>query len=132
MKSMIKKPLRALALVAIVAGLGLVWGVGKTNGAQAQEPATDKPVYLVAQIEIEDREGYRQYERGFGEIWARHGGEMLAVDGAPDVLEGEWSYTRTVLLRFDSRAKLDGWYRSPEYQELVKFRWQSSEAIALG
>ena len=46
-------------------------------------------VYLIAQINIHNRERYAQYEAGFMEIFAQYGGEMLAVDEAPTVLEGQ-------------------------------------------
>ena len=57
-------------------------------------------VYLIAQINIHDRDRYGQYEAGFMEIFAQYGGEMLAVDESPTVLEGQWPHTRTVLIRF--------------------------------
>ncbi len=86
------------------------------------------PVYLVAQIRIDDRETYRKYEAGFGEIFQKHKGEGIGFTESPDVIEGEWPYTRTVLLRFPSKGEFHAWYDSNEYQELVKNRWASSEA----
>ena len=38
------------------------------------------------------------------EIFERHDGEMLAVE-APEVLEGEWPVTRTVLIRFPQKLR---------------------------
>ena len=46
-------------------------------------------VYLIAQINIHDRDRYGQYEVGFMEIFAQYGGEMLAVEESPTVLEGQ-------------------------------------------
>ena len=59
-------------------------------------------VYLVAQLTIHDRGTYAKYGFAFMEIFDPYGGKLLSVEEAPEVLEGEWSYTRTVLLEFPS------------------------------
>ena len=46
------------------------------------------------------------------EIFAQYGGEMLAVDEAPTVLEGQWPHTRTVLIRIADKVLADAWYRA--------------------
>ena len=79
--------------------------------------------YVTAQINIQDREKYVLYEQGFMEIFARYEGKMLAVDEAPEVWEGQWSYTRTVLIEFPSAQAAKAWYNSPEYQQLATHRW---------
>lgn len=86
------------------------------------------PVYIVAELTIQDRATYTIYEAGFAEIFQRYRGEVLAVDEQPTVLEGEWKHTRTVLLRFPDKAEADRWYRSPEYQALAQHRLRSSRA----
>ena len=85
-------------------------------------------VYLIAQINIHDRHRYSQYKAGFMEIFVEYGGEMLAVDGSPTVLEGQWPHTRTVLIRFADKAAADAWYKSDAYQELARHRWEASVA----
>jgi uncharacterized protein (DUF1330 family) len=84
------------------------------------------PIYVVAQIRIEDRERYAQYEAGFLEIFGKFEGELLAVDDAPKIVEGEWSFTRMVLPRFPDEDAAETWYRSPEYQELALHRFAAS------
>ena len=89
-------------------------------------------VYVVAQINIHDRDRYAQYEAGFMDVFAQYGGAILAVDEAPAVLEGQWSCTRTVLIRFADDAGARAWYDSEAYQELAYHRWAASAAdIAL-
>jgi len=85
-------------------------------------------VYLIAQINIEDRDAYSRYESGFSDIFSRYGGTILSVDEAPETLEGSWVYTRTVLLEFPSESKALSWYHSPEYQDLARHRLASSSA----
>ena len=89
-------------------------------------------VFVVAQIDIHDRDRYAQYEAGFMDVFAQYGGEILAVDEAPAVLEGRWSCTRTVLIRFADDTAARAWYDSEAYQELAHHRWAASAAdIAL-
>ncbi len=89
-------------------------------------------VFLIAQINIHDEQQYAIYGDGFMEIFNRYNGSVLAVDEAPAVLEGEWAYTRTVLLQFRTREDADAWYNSEAYQALAQHRFAASEAnIAL-
>ena len=85
------------------------------------------PVYLVAQLEIHDRKRYAVYGGGFMDIFTRYNGKLLAVDESPELLEGEWAFTRTVLLEFPSKEDADSWYHSNEYQELAQHRYAASE-----
>jgi uncharacterized protein (DUF1330 family) len=88
--------------------------------------------YIVARITINDRERYAQYEAGFLEIFAAHKGRLLAVDEDPEVLEGEWRCTRTVLAEFPNHEEALAWYRSDDYQALAQHRLASSDGeIAL-
>lgn len=90
------------------------------------------PVYLIGKIDIHDRDGYRQYEAGFMEIFSRYRGRMLSVEEAPKVLEGDWRATRTVLIEFPSEEDAMAWYQSEEYQALAQHRTTASRAdIAL-
>lgn len=95
----------------------------------ARSSADDGPVcYAVANIEIHDRDEYRKYEAGFSAIFEKYGGTIVAGSEEPEVLEGEWPYTRFVLLSFPSRQALETWYRSEEYQGIVPHRWAASDA----
>ncbi len=80
------------------------------------------PAYMIGQIQIHDREEYGKYEAGFFDIFSEYEGEFLAVHEAPVVLEGDWPYTRTVIIRFPSTEALRRWYDSPEYQALAEHR----------
>ena len=83
-------------------------------------------VYLIAQISIHDRERYAQYEAGFMAVLKAHGGTLTAVDDDSEVIEGEWPYTRSVIVRFEDRAAAMGWYESDAYQAILKHRHAAS------
>ncbi len=82
--------------------------------------------YIIAQIKIYDREEYRVYEEGFDEIFEKYKGIVVAIDENPVILEGEWPYTRTVLIRFPNEEEAKRWYESPEYQKLAEHRRRAS------
>jgi uncharacterized protein (DUF1330 family) len=83
--------------------------------------------YLIARLDINDREEYSKYEAGFMEIFNQYDGKMLSVDEAPKLLEGEWPVTRTVLVEFPSEASAMAWYQSEAYQTLAQHRFASSD-----
>lgn len=85
-------------------------------------------VYIVGHIDITDPETYAGYEAGFSEIFRQYDGEFLAVDDDSLMLEGDKNHTRTVLVRFPSRAGALAWFQSDAYQELAAIRWRASTA----
>ena len=83
--------------------------------------------YLIARIDINDREEYSKYQAGFMEIFSQYDGKMLSVDEAPKLIEGEWPVSRTVLIEFPSKESAMAWYESEAYQALAKHRFASSD-----
>ena len=83
--------------------------------------------YVMATINIHDRERYGEYEAGFMAIFSDYGGTMLSVDETPQTLEGDWCYTRTVLIGFGSVEDAEKWFFSSEYQALAKHRHAAAE-----
>lgn len=83
--------------------------------------------YFSAQIRIHDPEEYDRYLENFDEIFSMHKGEYLAIDESPTVLEGDWSYTKTVLVKFESREDFEAWYFSRDYQEILKYRLNAAK-----
>ncbi|MEE2777452.1 MAG: DUF1330 domain-containing protein [Acidobacteriota bacterium] len=115
-----------IALLAATAAAAPEATVEVAQPAAVAQPEAAAPVYLIALLDIHDRETYGKYGGGFAEIFRAHGGEILAGSDSPDTLEGDVTWTRTVLIRFESREALDEWYYSPEYQEILKFRLAAS------
>jgi len=78
--------------------------------------------YLIADIDIQDPEGYEEYKRRASATVIKFGGRYLARGGRHEVLEGDWKPTRLVLLEFPDMATLEAWYRSSEYEVAKPFR----------
>ncbi|UCE18002.1 MAG: DUF1330 domain-containing protein [Gemmatimonadota bacterium] len=84
--------------------------------------------YFIAYIKIYDLEEYEKYLEGYDDIFEKYNGKVIVVDDGPTILEGDWPYTRAVVIRFPSEEELQHWYESPEYQALAKHRLQASQA----
>jgi uncharacterized protein (DUF1330 family) len=86
------------------------------------------PAYLIANVRIHDREIYKLYVARSSAIISKHGGKILARGGATEVLEGDSSAPRVVIIEFQSMDAARDFYRSPEYQEAKRLRAGVSEA----
>ncbi len=84
-------------------------------------------VYFMASIRIRDEQEYQRYLDRTDAIFHKYGGTYLAVDKEPVKLEGTWDYSRAVLIRFGSRKDFEAWYRSAEYQEILRHRLSAAD-----
>lgn len=81
------------------------------------------PVFLCANLIINDEEQYREYEKGFFPILKKFGGEFITYDDNPITLEGASAPSgRIILFKFPSEQAAKDWYADPEYQSLSRFR----------
>lgn len=79
--------------------------------------------YLLGQVTVHDPDGFRPYIRETSELIARHGGEVLDVVRASEVLEGAWpAGALTALVRFPSEEALRAFWDSPGNQRMKKLR----------
>lgn len=82
--------------------------------------------YMVGQIEVEDPEGYEAYRKDVLPTITAFGGRFLVRGGKMTKIEGEWPFSRAVVIEFPSREAAEGWYRSPAYQKLLPLRLKAS------
>jgi uncharacterized protein (DUF1330 family) len=84
--------------------------------------------YLVVDTLLEDAALYEIYKSRAKPLAEKHGGEYLARGGAMTVKESDlWEPTRFVLIRFPDAAAANGFYDSPEYQEVLKIGRQAAK-----
>ena len=50
------------------------------------------------------------------QVFEPFSGTMLSVDEEPTILQGDFDFTRSVLIEFPSAEKAMAWMTSPEYQ----------------
>jgi len=80
------------------------------------------PGLIIVDIEVTDPVRYEDYKRLASAAIAAHGGRYLVRGGRSEVLDGEWTPRRLVVLEFESVEKAKAWRDSPEYAEAKKVR----------
>ncbi|MEB3032610.1 DUF1330 domain-containing protein [[Mycobacterium] nativiensis] len=88
-------------------------------------------VYAVAQLKFTDRVAYDRYQAKFMDIFARHGGTLLAADESPQIVEGRWDRQKVVLMSFPDEETFRAWAESPEYQEISQDRRAGADTVVL-
>lgn len=84
--------------------------------------------YLIAMVDVNDMEQYKQYMKLTPAIIEAHGGRFLTRGGNTMALEGEMPAPRMVLIEFPTYDDAVAFYNSPDYQAAVKVR----EGAAVG
>jgi uncharacterized protein (DUF1330 family) len=85
--------------------------------------------YVILTEAIKDPEGMKAYGRAAGA--AMGGVSVLAVDTAPETLEGTWHGDQTVVLEFESVDAARAWYESEAYQKATKLRQAAADCNAV-
>ena len=89
------------------------------------------PAYLIADVDVIDRELYDEYRKGVPATVDAHGGRFVVRGGATETLEGGWTPSRIVILEFPTMAALKQWYGSAEYQPLLALRTRAARSKVL-
>ncbi len=82
--------------------------------------------YLIANYKVTNSEGYGDYVAAVGPTIIAHGGKILVAGPDSTPVEGNPGPV-TVVLEFSTREALQGWYDSPEYQEIIHLRTDNTE-----
>jgi uncharacterized protein (DUF1330 family) len=71
--------------------------------------------YVIADVTVTDPEKMAAYREWSTKAMQEHGAEVLVRGGEFEVLEGPWTPSRLVVLRFPSRDKARAFYNSETY-----------------
>jgi uncharacterized protein (DUF1330 family) len=80
------------------------------------------PAYVIAQLMVTDPEGFEAYRQAVLPVIEAHGGRYLVRGSTVSSLEGEDCQPRVIVLEFPDKATAEGFYNSPEYQEILPLR----------
>lgn len=64
-------------------------------------------------------------------IIERCGGRYLTKAGTHEILEGDWSPNRVVIVEFPDVASVKRWYAAPDYQPLIAMRRRAATDIMI-
>lgn len=87
--------------------------------------------YFIANIKIKDELEYKKYLDKADEIFKKFKGKYLVVDNNPDVLEGNWRYSRVVVISFKTKKDFYNWYNSEDYKEILKHRLNAADCDSI-
>jgi uncharacterized protein (DUF1330 family) len=83
--------------------------------------------YVLAEVEVTNPEGYKEYTAHVPATIARYGGRFLVRGGASEALEGDWPRIRRVILEFPDMETAKRWWNSPEYEKAKAMRLANSK-----
>lgn len=83
--------------------------------------------YVIAQIDLKNKEGYKEYADKVPTTVKNYGGEYLVRAGEFKSIEGEWNFARNVIIKFPSYEKALEWYNSDEYNHIKDLRLKNTE-----
>lgn len=71
--------------------------------------------YVVIDVSVTDPVQYEHYKKLSSLAIQAHGAQVCVRGGAVQVLEGDWTPERMVVLKFSDVAAAKAWAASPEY-----------------
>ena len=89
--------------------------------------------FVIFDIEVTDPENYEGYKQLAAPIVAQYGGKYIVRGGRMEILEGDWSPKRVVVLQFESVERAKEWINSQEYSEAraLRHKYSVSKAIVV-
>ena len=84
--------------------------------------------FVVVQVEVKDPQRYEAYKKMVPPTLEKFGGRFVARGGAVQVMEGDWSPKRFVLIEFPSVERATAWWASPEYAEAKALRQATADS----
>ena len=72
--------------------------------------------YIIANVTVNNAEAYEEYKKLSSIAMKAHGAEVCVRGGAIEVLEGDWSPGRLVVLKFPSVEQARAFNTSAEYE----------------
>jgi len=80
------------------------------------------PAFIIADVTVTDADQMAKYREWSTKAMQEHGAEVLVRGGAIEVLEGPWTPSRLVVLKFPDRAAAKAFYDSETYQHAKSLR----------
>jgi uncharacterized protein (DUF1330 family) len=80
------------------------------------------PAFIIADVTVTDADQMAKYREWSTKAMQEHGAEVLVRGGEIEVLEGPWTPSRLVVLKFPDRATAKAFYDSETYQHAKSLR----------
>lgn len=88
---------------------------------------SERKVHIIANLVINNKDTYRNYEKGFFPLLKKYNGEFITYDNETEHFEGSDPVDgRVVIFTFPSPEAAREWYKDAEYQKLADNRRASA------
>jgi uncharacterized protein (DUF1330 family) len=125
---MLKKSILVAVAALAVGGVAVAQQMAPPGGQMA--PPAAAPAYLIANVQVTDPEGWKQYVTALPGTLAPYHVKTLARAPAVAVDASTPPGGSTVILAFNSMDDLKAWWNSPAYQAIIPLREKSAKTIA--
>ena len=84
--------------------------------------------YVIVDVEVLDASAYEEYRLQTPAAVAAYGGRFLVRGGRTEVLEGDWTPKRLIVIQFESIERAKQWLDSPEYRAIKGIRHRTAKS----
>jgi uncharacterized protein (DUF1330 family) len=86
------------------------------------------PAYVIASVtDAWDQDKLVEYRERNTDVVAAHGGRFVVRGGRQEILEGDYTPVRVVVIEFPDVDAARGWYESDDYAPLRELRQSASK-----
>ena len=110
-----------LILVAAASAL-----LGATAAEVIHAQANTPPAFLIAEIKVNDPDGYKAYVAKVPAVTDAFGGRFIVRGGKTESIEGAEPAGRVAIIQFRSMEELKRYWNSPAYQEIAPMRHKTA------
>lgn len=82
--------------------------------------------YIIVDSNVHDPARMKDYGDKVRDTLTAFGGKPIVSAPDPEVIEGDWTPQRVVVLEFPDVEAARAWYASPEYQEILPIRFEAA------
>jgi uncharacterized protein (DUF1330 family) len=82
--------------------------------------------YVIFDVEVTNPALYEDNKQLATPTVTQFGGKYIARGGKAEIMEGDWSPARLVILEFESVEQARKWHNSPEYSQAKELRQRAS------
>jgi len=117
----IMKSRHKLILVAAASAL-----LGATAAEVIHAQANTPPAFLIAEIKVNDPDGYKAYVAKVPAVTDAFGGRFIVRGGKTESIEGAEPAGRVAIIQFRSMEEAKRYWNSPAYQEIAPIRLKTA------
>jgi uncharacterized protein (DUF1330 family) len=78
--------------------------------------------YVIAYVDVTNPTQYEEYKKWSSAAMEAHGAEVCVRGGQVQVLEGDWSPSRVIVLKFPTFERAKAFYETEEYRRAREAR----------